>query len=284
MKVLISSMLLVLMSSLCTLRAQTNEQLVIFIQDGRSISQDFKRQALPEIKKIAHKNNLELRIVEASEGAPLEVAYTPAIFYKSGNGCTLFKGRYHALGDLKSFVKSKGQDQPASYTKADPYLLTWNIGRATLTASMNVNPLSGRPPKAKQFQAQKFEAKAVLALAKGMDYFKHLNMSDLPENAKSYRMEFYPSIEKGVLLVQMELYSQFDSKNPVFTTSIPSGSEWKEWPIAFEKAGNRIEKALVAQISNGHNGDGFDTLKGSTPQQSWSYLPDAAHAPYSDRE
>ncbi|HFA51569.1 MAG TPA: hypothetical protein ENJ95_21345 [Bacteroidetes bacterium] len=284
MKVLFSSVLVALLACLCTLKAQTNEQLVIFIQDGRSISQDFKRQALPEIKRIAQKNKLELRIVEASDGAPIEVAYTPAIFYQSDNGYTLFKGRYHALDDLKSFVKSKGQTQPASYAKADNYLLIWNIGRATLTASMKVHPLSGRPPKAKKFQAQKFEAEAVLALAKGMDYFKHLNMSDLPENAKSYRMEFFPKVEKGVLLVQMKLYSQFDNQVPVFKTSIPSGYEWKEWHVAFEKAGNRIEKALVAQISNGYNGDGFDTLKETTPQQSWGYLPSAADASYGDRD
>ncbi|MEZ4930673.1 MAG: hypothetical protein R2788_00900 [Saprospiraceae bacterium] len=29
---------------------------------------------------------------------------------------------------------------------------------------------------------------------------------------------------------------------------------------AFNKAGNRIEKAVIAQISNWDNGDGFDTL------------------------
>ncbi len=113
-------------------------------------------------------------------------------------------------------------------------------------------------------------------MVKGMDFFRETSRH--PVYTKSFHMEFYPTVKKGILLVQMELYSEFDTETPVFKTEIPSGSEWKYWQKAFEKAGNRLEKALVAQISNWDNGDGFDTLKTTTPVQSWTasltYRPD----------
>ncbi len=74
---------------------------------------------------------------------------------------------------------------------------------------------------------------------------------------------------EGVLLIQMELYSEFDDQTPIFKTNIPTGNEWKDWQKAFEKAGNRIEKAVIAQISNWDHGDGFDTLKASVPARTW---------------
>ena len=271
MKVLISLLVTGFFALSCTLNAQVNGQLVIFIQDGRSISQDFKRNALPAINQLAKHNDLKLKIVEASEGAPLEVAYTPAIFYKEGNKTVMFDGRYSDLDELATFVKSGGSIQPKSIEKTDSAILTWNIGRATMKTTMNVHPLSGKPPRAKKFNAQQFEKEAIAALMKGMEFFQK-SPSGENGHSKTYRMEFYPEVnlKEGVILVQMELYSAFDQSSPVFKTVIPTGSEWKQRKVAFEKAGNRIEKALIAQISNWDNGDGFDTLKDTTPVQSWS--------------
>ena len=271
MKVLISLLMTGFVALSCTLNAQHNGQLVIFIQDGRSISQDFKRDALPAIKQIAHHNNLKLKMVEASEGAPMEVAYTPAIFYKEGSTAVLFNGRYSDTDELTAFVKSGGKKQPNALSKTGSDVLTWNIGRATMKTTMHVHPLSGKPPRAKKFNAQQFEAEAKVALMRGMEFF-HKSSSANVNFAKAYHMEFYPEVnlKEGVLLIQMELYSAFDPNTPVFKTVIPSGSDWKEWKTAFEKAGNRLEKALIAQISNWDNGDGFDTLKETTPVQSWS--------------
>ncbi len=268
MKVLISIMLTCFMGLNFTLNAQNNEQLVVFIQDGRSISQDFKRHALPEIKKIAKHNGLQLKMVDASDGAPSEVTYTPAIFYRNGKQNILFNGRYSQFDGLSTFVKSKGKEQPA-VNKAKNVSMSWNIGRATLGTTMHINPLSGKPPKAKKFDSQHFVSEAMTALKNGMIYFRSAPVGGLSENAKAYHMEFYPEVKEGVLLIQMELYSELDRKKAVFKTDIPSGNEWSEWHVAFEKAGNRIEKALIAQISNWDNGDGFDTLKASTPTKTW---------------
>ncbi len=269
MKVLLSFMLACFALALCKLTAQNNGQLVVFVQDGRSISQDFKRNALPEIKKIAKRNKLELKMVDASEGAPEEVAYTPAIFYRSGKTNTFFNGRYSNFEDLDDFVSSAGQKQPLPIDQIRPsQLMVWRVGRATLKTTMNINPLSGKPPKRRKFNAHKFEKEALNALVKGMDLFRETSLH--PISTKSFHMEFYPTVKEGVLLVQMELFSVCDMTSPVFKTEIPSGSEWKDWQVAFEKAGNRLEKALVAQISNWDNGDGFDTLKTTTPVQSWT--------------
>ena len=254
-----------------TLNAQNNEHLVIFIQDGRSISQDFKRRALPQIKRIARQNGLPVEVVEASKGAPQEVTFTPAIFYHKGHVNIPFNGRYADFASLSSFVKSGGIAQPATITPstAGTDAVAWNIGRATIMTTIRIHPLTGVPPKMKKFDQQQFETQAMNALKQGMEYLQPI-APDWRLPAKRYRMDFYPEVNKreGVLLIQMELYSEFDPHTPVFKTEIPSGSDWQVWQTAFEKAGNRLEKALIAQISNWDNGDGFDTLK--APVESWS--------------
>ena len=271
MKALFSLLMTGLMAMSCTLYAQNTGQLVVFIQDGRSISQDFKRKTLPQIKKIAKQNDLKMDIVEASKGAPLEVTCTPAIFYKKGSANTLFDGRYSDMRALSKFVESEGKIQPSAFAHTGTTILNWNIGRATMKTTMQIHPLSGKPPRAKKFDVQQFQDEAMAALVAGMEFFRPA-ASVAASDVKSYHMVFYPEVKKreGVLLVQMELYSEFDPDTPIFKTEIPSGSDWYEWQTAFKKAGNRLERALIAQISNWDNGDGFDTLKANTPVESWS--------------
>ncbi|MEO1261006.1 MAG: hypothetical protein AAFZ15_19555 [Bacteroidota bacterium] len=280
MRVIISLLMTGFVALSCTLNAQTKGQLIVFVQDGRSVSQDFKRHALPEIKEIAQHNDLNLKIVDASDGAPIEVAYTPAIFYREGNENILFNGRYNDVNSLSSFVESKGAVQPNTMEQNGPTALTWNIGRATMKTTMHINPLSGKPPKAKKFNAQQFEKEAMEALARGMEFFRPASAGKV-DHVKSYHMEFYPEVHarEGVLLIQMELYSEFDPATPVFKTSMPSGSEWKEYEQAFQKASNRLERALIAQISNWANGDGFDTL--NAPVEKWGALLDNGREPSS---
>lgn len=272
MKVLISLILSGLMGLNSTVEAQNNGQLVVFVQEGRSISQDFKRHALPEVKKIAKQNGLQLMVVDASNGAPKEVTYTPSIFMVKGNSNVLYNGRYNKFDDLTAFVQSGGKKQPSTIEKNKDASLAWNIERATIKTTIRINPLTGKPPRAKKFDADQFEAEANAALVNGMEYFRSAAASQMVHESKAFHIEFFPKVntKEGVLLIQMELYSEFDSQTPIFKTTIPSGSDWKEWQKAFNKAGNRIEKAVIAQISNWDNGDGFDTLKSSLPTRSWT--------------
>lgn len=262
--------------------AQNKGELVVFIQDGRSISQNFKRSSLNDIKKIAKSNDLKMKIVDASKGAPIEVPYTPAIFYKKGEKNILFNGRYNDLENIESFVESKGSEQPKVHEQSTTSPLTWQIGRATLKTTVKIHPLSGKPPRAKKFNEQEFRAEAMASLIKGMASFHPSGNQHF--DARGYHMEFFPEVHRreGVLLVQMKLYSSFDQKTPVFVTEVPSGAEWKQWEKAFEKAGNRLERALIAQISNGLNGDGFDTLSSNTPVQTWTSTMTQPTYPKSD--
>ena len=276
MRVLICLLMTGFVALSCALSAQSKGRLIVFVQDGRSVSQDFKRHTLPEIEKIAQHNDLKLSIVDASDGAPLEVTYTPAIFYKNGKTNKLFNGRYSDMDGLTAFVESNGTTQPNTMQQNGPTALTWNIGRATMKTTMHINPLSGKPPKAKKFNAQQFETEAMVALAKGMEFFRPGGGSK-GDHAKVYHMEFYPEVhaKERVVLVQMELFSEFDPHTPVFKTSVPSGSDWKEFQVAFQKAGNRLEKALIAQVSNWANGDGFDTL--NAPIEKWGTILESSH-------
>jgi hypothetical protein len=123
------------------------------------------------------------------------------------------------------------------------------------------------------FDQEAFAKQAYQALSDGMDYFKMGKVGNPQGPVRHFRMEFYPEKTKeGVLLVQMKLYSQFDPSSPVFVSDIPSGGEWSDVAKVFKKAGNRLEKMLIAQLSNWDNGDGFDNLSEKTPVKTWQDL------------
>ncbi len=271
MKHLISGLLMGCMAFLCSANAQNNPQLIIFLQHGRSMSEDFKRNALPEIQDYAQRENLSVKILDAREGAPAEVTYTPAIVFQNKNGQSVFQGRYRKVNQLEKFVANAKKAHAAEKADFQANTVVWNYGRATLAAPMTMMPLTGKVPD--NFDQEAFSQKAYQALAEGMDYFKMGKIGNTTGPVRHFRMEFYPEKTKeGILLVQMKLYSQFDSSNPVFVSEIPSGGEWSDVGKVFKKAGNRLEKMLIAQISNWDNGDGFDNLSEQTPVKSWQDL------------
>ncbi len=254
-----------------TICAQDNSKLIIFLQHGRSMTEDFKRNVLPEIQDYARKENIPLEILDARKGVPNEVRFTPAIVYQNQKGRSVFRGRYRKLSHFTAFIERSKANAQTDLTEVQSNMPTWSIGRVTLATSISILPLEGN--NAKGFDQAQFNKEAFQAIVAGMDYFKLNEKPDISRQSKSFRMEFYPEKTKdNLLLVSMKLYSEFDPSHPVFETKIPSGGEWKEIDKVFMKAGNRLEKALIAQISNWDNGDGFDTLSKSTPVKSWQEL------------
>ena len=268
MRQLISSLLLGSMAFFCSLNAQDNGQLVIFLQHGRSMTEDFKRNALPGIEAFAERQKIEVKILDARDGAPAEVKLTPAIFFQNEQGRSLYHGRYQNLKHIENFVeKAQNPSQPESLDLLESTLV-WSVGRAALTAPLKVAPLTGKVPDG--FDQEQFARDACQSIAAGMDYFK---LDELSGEVRTFHMEFYPEKTRdGLLLVSMKLFSEFHPGSPVFETKIPSGGEWGSPDFVWRKAGNRLEKALIAQISNWDNGDGFDTLSERTAVKSWQEL------------
>lgn len=271
MRHLIFTLLLGGVAFLCTSAAQDNGKLIIFLQHGRSMTEDFKRNVLPEIENYAQKENILLEVLDAREGAPEEVKLTPAIIYQNHNSRSIFRGRYRKVNQITAFIeksKSAAQTEVSDYHESMP---TWSIGRVTLAASISIQPIEGKITGA--FDQEQFNREAFQSIIAGMEYFKLKKEPEITRHSKLFKMEFYPEKTKdGLLLVSMKLYSEFDQDHQVFETKIPSGGEWKEMDLVFRKAGNRLEKALIAQISNWDNGDGFDTLSDKTPVKSWQEL------------
>jgi hypothetical protein len=256
---------------LSTLSAQNNGKLIIFLQHGRSITEDFKRNVLPEMEEYAKQQDIQLEVLDARNGAPAEIKLTPAVVFQDHRSRSVFRGRYRKFSQLTKFVENARQIPKTETVDIQEFTPTWNIGRATLTTSFKLMPLTGKVPS--DFNQEQFDQAAFQSLVAGMEYFKLQEKVDVAKQSKSFLMEFYPEkTSDGVLLVSMKLYAEFDTVNPVFVTTIPSGGEWKEPDFVFKKAGNRIEKALIAQISNWDNGDGFDTLSDKTPVKSWQEL------------
>lgn len=271
MRHLVSTLLMGSIAFFCSLNAQNNGKLIIFLQHGRSMTEDFKRNVLPEIEDYAKQKNIQMEILDARDGAPADIKLTPAIVYQDHRNRSVFRGRYRKTNQLTAFIDSatkSSQTEVADFQENTP---TWNIGRATLTAPLKMMALTGKVPE--DFNQEAFNREAYQSIIAGMQYFSLNDKADISRYSKAFHMEFYPEKTKdGLLLVTMKLYSEFDPEHPVFETKIPSGGEWKEQDAVFRKAGNRIEKALVAQISNWDNGDGFDTLSDKTPVKSWQDL------------
>ncbi|MCB0518317.1 MAG: hypothetical protein H6577_01080 [Lewinellaceae bacterium] len=283
MKHLIGCLLVGCVAFICSVNAQDNNQLIIFLQHGRSISEDFKRNALPGIQQYAQREKLEVKILDAREGAPEEVAFTPAIVFQNKIGHSLFQGRYRKIGQLEKFVADAKKAHTAEKADFQENTVVWNYGRATLAAPMKVMPLTGKVPS--NFNQDDFTQKAYESLAAGMDYFKMGKDGDFSGPVRQFHMEFYPEKSKeGALLIQMKLFSQFDPNNPVFVSDIPSGGDWGDVDMVFKKAGNRLEKMLLAQISNWDNGDGFDSLSEKIPMKSWKDLGMVAKGPVKENE
>ncbi len=270
MRHLINTLILSIFTLFGSLFAQGNGKMVIFLQHGRSMTEDFKRNVLPEIERYAQKENLSLEIRDAREGVPEEVKFTPAIVYQNANNRSVFRGRYRSVNQITDFI---GKSKSASLTEVTDFkngMLSWNIGRVALATSIHIAPIAGKPGN---MNMEKFNQQAYQSIVAGMGYFKLNSKPEISRQSKSFKMEFYPErTDDGLLLVSMKLYSEFDLAHPVFETKIPSGGEWKETDMVFQKAGKRLEKALIAQISNWDNGDGFDTLSEKTPVISWQDL------------
>lgn len=255
-------------------QAQVQGQVLVFVQPGRSISKDFIRNDLPQLKSIAKSEGVSLKVVDATKGAPADVTLTPSVFFEKNGKHTQYEGRYSDVDALEKFIEKGGKTAPADAPKREG-VMVWKTGRTTLAAQCEMHPLEG---KAKGFD----EAKAWKALMDGMAFFRKCNPSSLPASARHFYLEFFPEkTSDGLILIQMELYSEFDMDTPVFRSEMPSGSEWKEWEKAFKKAGKRLETMTLAQLTSNENGDGFEFVKNTIPVVSWESV--AARQPMTSK-
>lgn len=271
MKQLIGSLLLGTFLFCNSLSAQENGKILIFLQHGRSITEDFKRDALPGIKAFAQQQKIDVQILDAREGAPAEVKFTPAIFFQNESGRSMYEGRYLDVKKIEIFVNNPTGNIRSENRAASGYAPVWNIGRSKLSAPLKVHPLTGNVPG--NFDQEEFAKQAYTSIIAGMDYFKTGNGNISDEGLRTFYLEFYPEKTKdGLLLVSMKVFSAFDPGKAVFETNIPSGGEWNNPDFVWRKAGNRLEKAMMAQITSWDHGDGFDTLDRETPVKTWEAL------------
>lgn len=206
-----------------------------------------------------------MKVVDASKGAPSEVSITPSVFYKKGDEYLPYHGRYSDMSELGRFVQSNGQNTNLGSLERNE-VAVWRKGRATLAAQCKMHPVEG---SAAGFD----EAKAWEALVGGMVYFGEGEKSDLPGVTRSFYLDFFPEkTSDGLMLIQLALYSEFDMDTPLFQSKLPSGSEWKEWEVAFAKAGKRLEAMLLAQVGSNENGDGFEFVRNNVPTREWDSL------------
>lgn len=240
--------------------AQTQGELLLFIQENEPVSQQLLQDDLEALQKVASSQNVDFKVVPLKEGAPELVTFTPALVFQNHLGRSLFRGRYKALGRLTNFVRA-AQWEPQDDT---PYNKT-NImylkkGQTVIASPIKITPLTGELPK--DFSAEVFETEARAAAAKGMSDFQYKKEMMLPASARLFYMDFYPHRDsKGNLYVSMRVYSMFNCVEQVYETTTALVDENGDVKALFEKAGAQMEQAVLSQLANTSYGDALEPLK-----------------------
>lgn len=256
------------------------EVLAVFVQeDASDLARRFQWSTLPELEALAREEGLELRVIEASQGAPEEVKITPLVVYASHRGPATFQGRYLNQDRLLNFLKtfrrvSQGRD-PVEHRD----LFVWRHGRATIAAPIKMTPLSGSAPQpVTDVPGVSLVAEARAALALGMAPFEKVEQVALGRSDRSFYVDFYPHRSADdQLFVTVAVFSQFHCKKPVFTNqSAPVQGAWSDRREVWQQAGQLAVAEIERVLADSSVGDGFDTVDTSVPVVSWQELGLAA--------
>lgn len=248
-------------------------RLIVFVQPGgSSLDLDFHRNHLPAIRRTANGLGVPLVTRNAARGAPAELTVTPALVYQNHRGRSIYYGRYTTLGRVRTFLRTARFAPQAGDTLRRVRTPVWRIGRATIAAPLKIAPPTGQVPE--DLDASVFAAGARRAVLDGFRRFEPAETVALRGSDRSFYMDFYPWIsEDDELFLSVALFSQFHCKQPIYTHGDePFVGPWSQRERLFREAATALENAVVAQMAESANGDGFDPIPATVPQTTWEAL------------
>lgn len=266
--------------------ASAAEQLIIFVQPGASrVDAAFQERSLPEIRKLAEAMQVQVHRVDASRGAPPEVAITPLIVFQNHRGRSVYQGRYTTLERIRNFLRTSRFVPQAARDQVREETLVWQSGRARIWAPVKISRVTGAaPPGPGAYDHDAFVREARKAMESGLTRFKTADRVSLSRADRGFYMDLYPWLsDDGTLFISLALYSQFHCKSPVFEKKTdPLVGPWEERSRLFREAARILEAAVAAQTADPASGDGFDPVAASVPAPTWEQigfpLPEAPKA------
>ena len=256
--------------SLC---ADHHEQLIIFVQSGKSdVDRSFQGQ-VPELARIAEKNQVEFKLVNiAKEGAPSEVTITPLIVFQNHLGRLIYQGRTTTLERVGNFIRTSRYVPQGKVLNKRADIPIRKIARTRVWAPLKIAPVTGATPK--DYNHSHFESKSIKALTTGFTQFHLEKRAELNRTDRGFYFDFYPWLsDDGTLFLSLAVFSQFHCKKPVFELKKdPITGPWDQRENLFRKAAGILEQAVAKSISDISYGDGFDSVGPEIQQKTWDEM------------
>jgi len=246
------------------------EQLLVFVQNGSlPVGIAFRDKRLPDIRKLADEMGVSLHVVDARQGSPASVAVTPLIVYQNHRGRSIYQGRTTTLARIRNFIRTSRFVPQGKTPFRRENTAVWENGRTRLWAPLKITSVTGDLPR--HFDQAAFSAEAVKSINSGFQRFRFRKEVALGRADRGFYMDFHPWLSRdGTLYLSLAVFSEFDCKNPVFTSKL-SGA-WKERKQLFENSAVVMEQAVGRIKQNPVSGDSFDVVASSNPVRSWEDL------------
>ena len=175
--------------SILSIRAIAQDQVIVFVQKGELVSEDFKNNSYPELEVFANKQNIDITIIDVLEkGAPPEVMLTPMLVFQNERGRSFYKGRYLMLPKIKNFIRTvRRVPQENTIEKAGEHPV-WISGKSVSKAKIKVTELSGDLPV--NFNQAAFLAEGKKCIKKAFTKFKLKPEKTLHRSNRSFYLIF----------------------------------------------------------------------------------------------
>ena len=269
-KICINVIGIFLLINLSALAAPEPEQLIVFVQPGASVVDEaFQDERFAGILKLAQQMGVRVHVVDATKGAPEEIALTPLLVYQNYRGRSVYQGRTDTLKRIRNFIRTSRYVPQGKALNRREQIPVWQNGRARTWAPLKVSAVTGTTPK--NYDHDEFIADAIIHLNKGFKKFRMQKIVELGRADRGFYMDFYPWLsEDGTLFLTVAVFSQFYCHAPVFQEKVIG--PWKDRKKLFRKAGALAEQTVARIIRDPQSGDAFDPIKTNVLKISWEKL------------
>lgn len=193
-----------------------NSQLIVFTDTTSSSLPllDFNQHYLGHVSALAKEIKLELKVIDASSGLPKEVTALPAIYFIHQGQKYLYKGRYHAVDRLRTFIQNQKVFgfKTKKLIKEDVWVRLFDMHPIGIV----VKP-SGLRFEGNEEIDLNFNQEIKNTLRKSFASFQHHNTYGFVPQSKLYYLNIHPyKATSGDYYISYEVYSQHNCKIPVF--------------------------------------------------------------------
>jgi polyisoprenoid-binding protein YceI len=274
MKIFLSILLLNwLVNGIYSDEIDNDSKLVVFVNSEKTIvTQNFEKNALDKIKKLADEAKVKFQVMESANGLPAEITTLPAILFYGPTGRSIYQGRYLSFDRILNFVETSQNISQTALLGTHKNVPVAKNGRAFIGVPIKIAEVTGVPPKDYDFKT--FHEKSFKVILKELHGYEFKELLNSNRSDRFFYMDFYPWVSKeGQLYLSASLFSQFHCKVPIWTTGkSPFVGGWKDQEILFKQATARMEEEINKQKINSNLGDDFDSVPNETKIVSWEDL------------